>query len=48
MISSKTGVMNPGILNPSTLLSDPIPAKDADAVEVVLKQAETLSNAWTG
>jgi hypothetical protein len=40
--------MTPEILNLSILLSDPFSAKDADFVELVLKQAEELSNAWTG
>ena len=40
--------MTPEILNPSTLLSDPVSTKDADSVELVLKKAEELSNAWTG
>lgn len=39
--------MTPEILNPSTLLSDHVPAKDADAVELVLEKAEALSNTWT-
>ena len=34
-------------LNTSTLLSDPFPAKDSDSMELVLKQAEALSIAWT-
>ncbi len=48
MISSKTGIMTPEILNPNTVLSDIVPAKDAVAVELVLKQVEALSNTWTG
>jgi hypothetical protein len=40
--------MTPESLNSSTLLSDPVSAKDADFVELVLKQAEALSNSWTG
>ena len=34
------------ILGTSTLLSDPVPTKDTCVVEV-LKQDESLSNAWT-
>jgi hypothetical protein len=36
--------MTPEILNSSTLLSDPVSAKDTDFVELVLKQAGALSN----
>jgi hypothetical protein len=34
-------------LNTSTLLSDHVKAKDSDSVELVLKQTQALSDAWT-
>jgi hypothetical protein len=34
--------MTPEILNSSTLLSDPVSAKDENYIELVLKQAEAF------
>jgi hypothetical protein len=47
MISSEAGVIALEILSTSALLSDLVPAKDAEAVGLVLKQAEFSPNMWT-